>query len=76
MWDAVQYDDVDYDGDRRALDVLIAVVPPKMQFSLSQKETAKEALDAIAVACIGSDRIASPHCRHLQGVGEPGLQAR
>ena len=41
MWDAVQYDDVDYDEDCRALDALIAAVPPEMQFSLSQKETAK-----------------------------------
>ena len=56
MWDAVQYDDVDYDEDRQALDALIAAVPPEMQFSLSQKETAKEAWDAIAAARIGSDR--------------------
>ena len=56
MWDAVQYDDVDYDEDRRALDALIAAVPPEMQFSLSQKETAKEAWDAITAARIGGDR--------------------
>ena len=56
MWDVVQYDDVDYDEDRRALDALIAAIPPEMQFSLSQKETAKEAWDAIAAARIGSDR--------------------
>ena len=56
MWDAIQYDDVDYDKDRRALDALIAAVPTKMKFSLSQKETAKEAWDAIAAARIGSDR--------------------
>ena len=56
MWDAVQYDDVVYDEDRRALDALIAAVPPEVQFSLSQKETDKEAWDAIAAARIGSDR--------------------
>jgi hypothetical protein len=55
MWEAIQYDDVDYDEDRRALDALVAAVPPEMQFSLSQKETAKEAWDAIAAARIGSD---------------------
>jgi hypothetical protein len=38
------------------LDALVAAVPPEMQFSLSQKETAKEAWDAIAAARIGSDR--------------------
>jgi hypothetical protein len=43
MWEAVQYDDVDYYKDRRALDVLIAAVSPEMQFSLSKKRTTKEA---------------------------------
>jgi hypothetical protein len=43
MWEAVWYGDVDYYEDRRALDALIAIVPPKMQFSLSKKRTAKEA---------------------------------
>jgi phenylalanine-4-hydroxylase len=49
MWEAIQYDDVDYDEDRRALDALVVAVPSEMQFSLSQKETAKEAWDAIAI---------------------------
>jgi hypothetical protein len=55
MWEAVRYGDVDYYEDRRALDALIAAVPPEMQFSLSKKRTAKEAWDAIAAARIGSD---------------------
>jgi hypothetical protein len=56
MWEAVRYGDVDYYEDRWALDVLIAVVPSEMQFSLSKKQTVKEAWDAIAAARIGSDR--------------------
>ena len=56
MWEAVRYDDIDYDQDRRALNALIAAVPPEMQFSLSNKRTAKEAWNAIAVARIGRDR--------------------
>jgi hypothetical protein len=56
MWEAVRYDDIDYYEDRRALDALIAVVLPEMQFSLSKKWTTKEAWDAIAAARIGSDR--------------------
>ena len=56
MWEAVRYGDVDYDLDRRALDALIAAVPPEMQFSLTNKRTAKEDWDAIAAARIGSDR--------------------
>jgi hypothetical protein len=43
MWEAVQYNDVDCYEDRRALDALIAVVPPEMQFSFFKKQTAKEA---------------------------------
>jgi hypothetical protein len=56
MWEAVQYGNVDYYEHRRALNALIAAVPPEMQFSLSKKRTAKEAWDAIAAARIGSDR--------------------
>jgi hypothetical protein len=56
MWETVRYGDVDYYEDRRALDALIAAVPPEMQFSLSKKRTTKEAWDAIAAAHIGSDR--------------------
>jgi hypothetical protein len=55
MWEAVQYGDVDYYEDRRALDALIATVSSEMQFSLSKKQTAKEAWDAIAAARIGSN---------------------
>ena len=56
MWEAVRYGDVDYDEDRRALEALVAAVPPEMQSSLACKRTAKEAWDAIAAARIGSDR--------------------
>lgn len=56
LWEAVQDSNVDHQEDRRALDALIAAVPPEMQFSLSNKGTAKEAWDAIAAARIGSDR--------------------
>jgi hypothetical protein len=56
MWEAVQYGDVNYYEDRRALDALIVAVPPEMQFSLSKKWTTKEAWDAIIVARISSTR--------------------
>jgi hypothetical protein len=56
MWEAVWYGDVDYYEDRWALDGLIVVVPPEMQFSLSKKRTAKETWDIITAARIGSDR--------------------
>jgi hypothetical protein len=57
MWEAARYGDADYYEDRRALDALIAAVPPEMQFSLSKKRTTKEAWDAIVVARINSDRV-------------------
>jgi hypothetical protein len=53
---SVRYGDVDYYEDRRALDALIAAVPPEMQFSLFKKRTAKEVWDVIAAARISSDR--------------------
>jgi hypothetical protein len=56
MWEAVWYGDIDYYEDRRALNALIAAVLQEMQFSLSNKRTAKEAWDAIAAARIGSNR--------------------
>jgi hypothetical protein len=56
MWEAFRYGDVDYYEDRRAPDALIAAVPSEMQFSLSEKRTAKVAWDAIAAARISSDR--------------------
>jgi hypothetical protein len=56
MWEVVQYGGVDHHEDRRALDALNAAISPEMQFSLSNKRTAKEAWDAIAAARIGSDR--------------------
>jgi hypothetical protein len=55
VWEEVRYGDVNYYEDRQALDALIAAVPPEMQFSLSKKQTAKEAWDAITAARIGSD---------------------
>jgi hypothetical protein len=78
MWEAVRYDDVDYYEDWRALDALIVAVPSEMQFSLSQKRTAKEACDAIAATRIGSDRAARPHCRHFTRSGRtwPSSQVR
>jgi hypothetical protein len=68
MWEAVRYGDVDYYEDRRALDALIAAVPPEMQFSFSQKRTAKEAWDAIAATHIGSDRARKTTLHTLQAL--------
>ncbi|WVZ63778.1 LOW QUALITY PROTEIN: hypothetical protein U9M48_013384 [Paspalum notatum var. saurae] len=76
MWEAVRYGDVDYYEDRRALDALIAAVPPEMQFSLSKKRTAKEARDAIAAARIGSDRARKTTLQHFARSGRTRPSSR
>ena len=43
MWDAVWYDDIDFDDDWRALEALLAAVPMEMYSSLINKETTKDA---------------------------------
>ncbi|KAK1648209.1 hypothetical protein QYE76_066014 [Lolium multiflorum] len=75
MCEAVQDGNVDQHEDRRALDALISEVSAEMQFSLSHKQTAKEAWDAIVAARIGSGRARKSTVGTSQGVGEPGLQA-
>ncbi|CAN6318595.1 unnamed protein product [Urochloa humidicola] len=55
MWDAVKYGDVGRHEDKRALEALVAAVPPEMGAVLTTKLTAKDAWDAIATARIGSE---------------------
>jgi len=55
MWDAVWYGDANFDEDLWALGALLAAVLKEMHSSLANKETVKDAWDAIAMACIGSD---------------------
>ncbi|CAO2167148.1 unnamed protein product [Urochloa humidicola] len=55
MWDAVKYGDVGRHEDRRALEALVAAVPPELGAVLATKLTAKDAWDAIAAARIGSE---------------------
>ena len=57
LWDAIEYGDLPYHDDRRALEAIIAGVPPEMGAPLADKATAKEAWESIAAACIGVDRV-------------------
>ena len=43
LWDAVEYDDVEFDDDRSALDAICSVVPAEMVPALATKATTKEA---------------------------------
>jgi hypothetical protein len=57
LWDAIEYGDLPYHDDRRALEAIIAGVPPEMGAPLADKASAKEAWDSIAAALIGVDRV-------------------
>ena len=57
LWDAIEYGDLPYHDDRRALQAIIAGVPPEMCTPLADKATAKEAWDSIVAVRIGVDRV-------------------
>jgi hypothetical protein len=57
LWDAVEYDDMEYDDDRSALDAICSGVPAEMIPVLVAKATAKEAWEAIKMLRIGNDRM-------------------
>jgi hypothetical protein len=56
LWDVVRYGDTDFDEDRRAPEALLAAVPLEMHSSHVNKETTKDAWNAIAVTRIDSAR--------------------
>ncbi|CAN6186272.1 unnamed protein product [Urochloa humidicola] len=78
MWDAVKYGDVGRHEDRRALEALVAAVPPELGAVLATKLTAKDAWDAIAAARIGSEhaRRSTLHPEASSGLGAPGIPAQ
>src|SRR6185295_15702794 len=41
LWDAIKFDDVDYEQDRRALEAICAAVPPEIGATIANKPTAK-----------------------------------
>jgi hypothetical protein len=57
IWDAVEFDDAEYDDDRSALDAICSAVPEEMVSALATKATAKEAWEAIKTLRIGDDRV-------------------
>jgi hypothetical protein len=70
MWDVVRYGDADFNEDRRALEALLAAVPTEMHSSLANKQTAKDAWDANAVARISNDRARRSTLQKLRQVWE------
>jgi len=57
LWDAIEYGDLPYHDDRRALEAIIAGVPPEMGAPLTDKESAKAEWDSIDAARVGIDRV-------------------
>jgi hypothetical protein len=56
LWDAVEFDHIEFHKDGLAMDTLLASVLSEMVVSLADKPTAKDAWDSIAVTCVGLDR--------------------
>jgi hypothetical protein len=66
LWDAVEYDDVEYDDDRNALDAICSGVPAEMVPILVAKTSAKEAWEAIKTFRIGDDRVRKATAQNLR----------
>jgi len=66
LWDAVEFDDVEFDDDRSALDAICTAVPADMVPGLATKDTAKEAWEAIKTLRIGDDRVRKATAQNLR----------
>jgi hypothetical protein len=66
LWDAIEYDDVDYDDDRAALDAICSGVPGELIPILMAKRSAKEAWEAIKTLRIGDDRARKATAQNLR----------
>ena len=66
LWDAVEYDDVDYDDDRSVLDAICSGVPAEMVPILVAKASAREAWEAIKTFRIGDDRVRKATAQNLR----------
>jgi hypothetical protein len=76
LWDTVEYGDLPYHDDRRALEAIIAGVPQEMQVSLADKHNAKDAWDSIAAARIASTASAAPRCNDCAKSGRTSPSTR
>jgi hypothetical protein len=66
LWDAVEFDDAEFDDDRNALDAICNAVPEDMIPALATKATAKEAWEAIRTLRIGDDRVRKATAQNLR----------
>ena len=66
LWDAIEFDDAEYDDDRSALDAICSGVPAEMVPVLVAKPSAKEAWEAIKTFRIGDDRVRKATAQNLR----------
>jgi len=66
IWDAIEFDDVEYDDDRSALDAICSAVPEEMVPALATKATAKEAWETIKTLRIGDNRVRTATAQNLR----------
>ncbi|CAA7408159.1 unnamed protein product [Spirodela intermedia] len=66
LWIAIEKGGVEPHEDMQALDALCSAVPPEMWPVIANKETAKEAWEAIATMRIGDDRVKKASAQNLR----------
>ena len=66
LWEAVEFDDVEFDDDRNALDAICSAVPEEMVPALATKASDKEAWEAIKTLRIGDDRVRKATAQNLR----------
>ncbi|CAA6669934.1 unnamed protein product [Spirodela intermedia] len=66
LWTAIEKGGVEPHEDMQALDALCSAVPPEMWPVIANKETAKEAWEAIATMRIGDDRVKKASAQNLR----------
>ncbi|CAA6662425.1 unnamed protein product [Spirodela intermedia] len=66
LWTAIEKGGVEPHEDMQAFDALCSAVPPEMWPVIANKETAKEAWEAIVTMRIGNDRIKKTSAQNLR----------
>jgi len=70
LWDAIKFDDVDYEQDRRALEAICAAIPPEIGATIANKPTTKLAWEAIEAKRVGNDCVHRAALQCLRGEWE------
>jgi hypothetical protein len=66
LWDAVDTSDVPYQEDRQALSAILRAVPAEIVRPLAEKDSAKDAWDALKSMRVGADRVKESRAQKLR----------